>query len=404
MSRSTRPRARARRDRCRAAPRCRSGAAAARSRAVITACELVALDDVVRRGGGGDDDVGPLELGGQRRRSAPPCRRSAGRARSRGRSGGWRRTPTDTPRSTSARAVSSPVSPAPTITTRRPRQVAERLPRELHGDRAAPRRSPRADRGLGAHALAGGERLAEEPVHDRARGALDERQLVGALHLTLDLGLADDHRVEARGHAEQVPGGVVVAQRVQVRRPARWGGCRPGGRGSPSAVVSASTSSPTARYSSVRLQVESATASWMCSVETSSRSTLAARPSGSATRSRSSTGAVLWEMPSASSSLIAPFHRRRSIASGSKRSLHSGGRPPASRCCSRRRVCGALVDAALDPGLERLGVAGADQVHEVGVDDPLEQDLAVRRDSGSAAFSSSRSEPSSSIATAYSSP
>ena len=91
---------------------------------------------------------------------------------------------------------------------------------------------PAAIAGLGAHALAGGERLAEQPVHDRAGGVLDQRQLVGALDLALDLRLADDHRVEARGDAEQVARGVLVAQRVEVRRPARSGGCRPGGRGS----------------------------------------------------------------------------------------------------------------------------------------------------------------------------
>ena len=32
-----------------------------------------------------------------------------------------------------------------------------------------------------------------------------ERELVRALDLALDLGLADDHRLEPRGHAVQVP-------------------------------------------------------------------------------------------------------------------------------------------------------------------------------------------------------
>ena len=58
--------------------------------------------------------------------------------------------------------------------------------------------------GLGAGALAGGERGAEEPVENRAGRALDQGQLVGALDLALDLGLADDHRVEPGGHPEQV--------------------------------------------------------------------------------------------------------------------------------------------------------------------------------------------------------
>jgi hypothetical protein len=34
---------------------------------------------------------------------------------------------------------------------------------------------------------------------------LDQRQLVGALHLSLDLRLAEDHRVEAGGDPEKMP-------------------------------------------------------------------------------------------------------------------------------------------------------------------------------------------------------
>ena len=49
-----------------------------------------------------------------------------------------------------------------------------------------------------ASPLAGGERAAEQAVEDRPGGALDEGQLVGALDLALHLGLAEDHRVEAR--------------------------------------------------------------------------------------------------------------------------------------------------------------------------------------------------------------
>ncbi len=64
--------------------------------------------------------------------------------------------------------------------------------------------------------LAGRQRAAEEAVEDRAGGALDQRQLVGALDLALDLGLAEDHRVEPRGDAEEVAGGLGGAQRVEV--------------------------------------------------------------------------------------------------------------------------------------------------------------------------------------------
>jgi hypothetical protein len=93
-------------------------------------------------------------------------------------------------------------------------QVAEHVGRELDGHRG--HRHPRAiDPGLRAHALAGGERRAEQPVADRAGGPLDERQLVGALHLPLDLGLADDHRVEPRRHREEVPRRLAPAQGVE---------------------------------------------------------------------------------------------------------------------------------------------------------------------------------------------
>src|SRR5215213_3352734 len=70
----------------------------------------------------------------------------------------------------------------------------------------------------------------------------------------------------------------------------------------PSAVDSASTVAETTRYSSVRLQVEIAAASWLPSEEVSSRSAPTALPSVSESRSRRSSGAVLWETPSARSS------------------------------------------------------------------------------------------------------
>ena len=76
-------------------------------------------------------------------------------------------------------------------------QVAEAALGELDGDRGD-RDAALADRGLGPRALAGGQGAAEEAVQDRAGRALDQRELVGALHLALDLGLAEDHRVEAR--------------------------------------------------------------------------------------------------------------------------------------------------------------------------------------------------------------
>ena len=94
-------------------------------------------------------------------------------------------------------------------------EVADRPLRELDRDRGD-RHRPLRDPGLRAGALAGPERGAEDPVEDRAGRALDQGELVGALDLALDLGLADDHRVESGGDPEEVLGGLGAAQRVEV--------------------------------------------------------------------------------------------------------------------------------------------------------------------------------------------
>ena len=73
-----------------------------------------------------------------------------------------------------------------------------------------------ADSGLVPGPAPGGEGTAEEPVEDRAGDALDQRQFMSPLDLTLDLGLADDHRVEPGGYPEEVERRVVAAQRVEV--------------------------------------------------------------------------------------------------------------------------------------------------------------------------------------------
>ena len=72
-----------------------------------------------------------------------------------------------------------------------------------------------ADRGFRAYALPGRERIAEEPVRDRPGDPLHQGQLVRPLDLTLHLGLADDHRIEPAGHAEEVAHRLDVAQRIQ---------------------------------------------------------------------------------------------------------------------------------------------------------------------------------------------
>src|SRR3954454_14814171 len=95
------------------------------------------------------------------------------------------------------------------------RQVAKRPLCELDG--YGRHRNPAFGyAGLRARPLARGERAAKEAIENRPRGSLDERELVSALYLALDLGLADDHRVEAGGDAEQMQRGVDGAARVQV--------------------------------------------------------------------------------------------------------------------------------------------------------------------------------------------
>src|SRR5687767_3327324 len=122
----------------------------------------------------------------------------------------------------------------------------------------------------------------------------------------------------------------------------------------PSAVLSATTSSPTTMWSSVRLQVESATASRISFVDTSSRITLTALPSGSATRSRSSTGAVLCEMPISRSPFIylSPYREILDFQRlEAQLALRPGGlehRP----VLFGGRIARSLVDAALHPCFE----------------------------------------------------
>ena len=113
-------------------------------------------------------------------------------------------------------AVSSLVSPAPTMSTVWSRELAEHLQGQLDGG-GADAHGALADGGLGAHALADLERVPEQLVEDDGRAAAVAGLLVGGLELGDDLRLADDHRVEARGDAEQVRDGAVAGVAVQRR-------------------------------------------------------------------------------------------------------------------------------------------------------------------------------------------
>jgi len=82
-------------------------------------------------------------------------------------------------------------------------EIAEDALREIDGD-ARDAHDAGAELGLGAHALRDGEgpmHAAREVAAQRARG---DRGVVSVLHLAEDLRLAEDHRVEARGHTEDV--------------------------------------------------------------------------------------------------------------------------------------------------------------------------------------------------------
>ena len=121
------------------------------------------------------------------------------------------------PRSASACAVSSLVSPAPRITTWRSRRSPEQLdgePDRGGGDAHV----AGTDAGLRAHPLAGRQRGAPQAVGERPGAAGLQRRLEGALDLPLDLGLADDHRFQAGGHPVEVARGVAVARRVDLLR------------------------------------------------------------------------------------------------------------------------------------------------------------------------------------------
>ena len=170
---------------------------------------------------------------------APPKRCASAIARSR------RRLATNivvTPWAWNARAVCSDVSPAPTITTWRAAS-SPTAARAASTATVATDAWPGGDRRLRAHALAGRQRGAEELVGQRAGGARGERPLVGALDLALDLGLADDHRLQAADDAVQVARRVAVA--VRRRSPSARRRVRRGARASQHARLGLAASPPT---------------------------------------------------------------------------------------------------------------------------------------------------------------
>ena len=95
-------------------------------------------------------------------------------------------------------------------------QRAENLFGQFHRDRGD-RDRRRSNGGLAAHALGDGEGAAEELVELSANRTDGAGGGIGFLHLAENLRFADDHRIEARSYAEQVPHRIFFAKFVEMR-------------------------------------------------------------------------------------------------------------------------------------------------------------------------------------------
>jgi hypothetical protein len=95
-------------------------------------------------------------------------------------------------------------------------ESTENLPRKGYR-RITHRDCPFGEACFGPHALGRGKRGVKEPIQGTAGCLFFGGDLVGVLHLPEDLRFADDERVEACCHAEQVPRRVRVGSRIQVR-------------------------------------------------------------------------------------------------------------------------------------------------------------------------------------------
>ena len=133
----------------------------------------------------------------------------------RARSSPWARvlfatTAISAPRERRLRAADFAHLPGPEQEDATSGEVAE----HLLGQRCRRRRDRRRalpDRGLHPDALSGVQRLAEEPVEERARRAGFERRP----HLAEDLSLAGNERVESGGDSKEVERRRLVAQAIQ---------------------------------------------------------------------------------------------------------------------------------------------------------------------------------------------
>ena len=244
-------------------------------------------------GSSSNETVAPPKRCGQRERALAPAVGDEHRARRRARAARC--------------AVSSAVSPAPMISTWRSARSPSASRASVDGDGGdagaarARSRSPCA-RACRSASAARNSRLVSGPVVPRG-----ERELVGALDLALDLGLADDHRLEARW-----PRGTGGARRrscaaSRCPRAARSGGC-PARRAS--AAEHGGLGLDRVADDEVELGAvagrDARPPPGSPARSRSSRSEALAPPRRSARAARAARrGAVLCEAPSASSSLIA---------------------------------------------------------------------------------------------------
>ncbi len=95
------------------------------------------------------------------------------------------------------------------------RQVTEDLPRQAHGGEGHRHRAG-ADGGIGAHLLGHRKGMLEQTAQQAVHAAGLRGALVGAFHLTENLRFAEDHGIQAGGHAQDVAHRVGVLQVIEI--------------------------------------------------------------------------------------------------------------------------------------------------------------------------------------------
>ena len=114
------------------------------------------------------------------------------------------------------RAASSLILPAPTRKTVRPCERTEDLAGQIDGD-GGDGDGIGADAGFGAGFFGGGKGALQQMLELAGDGAGGAGDGEGLFYLAENLRLADDHGVEAGGHAEEMADGVLIAVFVDVR-------------------------------------------------------------------------------------------------------------------------------------------------------------------------------------------